>query len=122
MPVEDNQSEQQAKQPTPEAKPAKSGNMLKYALFGVGAMVLVVVIAVAAMHFMKDTPSVEVEDSHAQIAEKISKNTGEKPGPGTNDPQVTEQASSSSSEDDIELADLDESAIDKIMENLAFLD
>ncbi|UCG61234.1 MAG: hypothetical protein JSV52_13065 [Candidatus Zixiibacteriota bacterium] len=122
MPVEDKQTDQQAKQPTPPAKPARSGNILKYALFGVGAMALVVIVAVAAMYFMKNEPSVEVENSHAQIAQKISKTAAERHDAGRSDAPTADQSSTGLSEGGSELEDLDESAIDKIMENLAFLD
>ncbi len=122
MPIEDKQTESQAKQQAPPAKSAKVDGLVKYALLGVGLVVLVVIVAVVALYLTKDQPEVEVEDSHAQIAMKISKNIADGTPSGKDNTQAAETASADQSGGETDLSDMDESAIDKIMENLAFLD
>lgn len=125
MPEESKQTEQQANQQKAEAAPAPAGKsgLIKYLLFGVGAVVLVVVIAVAAMMFLKSEPPTETADSHEQLAREIGSKSSDKASPKeTGGDQATESPDGESTGDDFELGSIDESAMDKILDNLEFLD
>ena len=124
MPEEPKQSEQQAGQQ--QAAPATGGKsgLIKYLLIGVGAVVVVMIVAVAAMQFLKSEPAAEVgDDSHEQIAREIAGKTTEKTAANTADnPRAAVPGEGDLTGDEMELADFDDSAIDKILENLEFLD
>lgn len=125
MPEESKQTEQKASEQKPEATPAAAGKsgLIKYLLMGVGAVVVVAVVAIAAMQFLSSEPAAEAEDSHEQIAREIANKTQDKAQTKeageahTATPGETEPAG-----EEMELADFDDSAIDKILENLEFLD
>ena len=121
MAEEAKQNEQQADQQKAQAPQAgSSGGLMKYLLLGGVGMVVAVVVAVGVAFLLKDSSPEMSEAGHDE-------STTEAPAkPGEGDHQVTEQShkenESESADDDYGLSDEDASAIDKIMENLAFLD
>jgi flagellar motility protein MotE (MotC chaperone) len=125
MPEEPKQSEKQASSQKPEeaAAPAGKSGLIKYLLFGAGAVVVGLVVTVVAMKFMAGEPAAEVEDSHEQIAREIAGKTGDKTAVDkAADAHAETPGYAGVTGDEMELADFDDSAIDKILENLEFLD
>lgn len=126
MPEEAKQNEE-VKQPQEAQAKGKSsgGGLAKYILFGAGAVVIVVVVAVVALTLLSKAPAETTADSQGTTAgapahptvpqlpaQKTSSDTSAR----------SHQAESSVSEEEYELSEEDASAIDKIMESLAFLE
>ncbi|UCE25122.1 MAG: hypothetical protein JSU74_03480 [Candidatus Zixiibacteriota bacterium] len=123
MPEEAKQSEDKAAAPQPESTSAKSGKggLMKLVLFGAALVVLVMVIAVAAMYFLSDRSTAATEDRPTTQREH-RKLPDRKPEIQTSDDRAAAQAGDEAVPDDLNLSEEDESAIERIMDNLAFLD
>jgi len=124
MPEEAKQNEE-VKQPQAAAAGAKpsGGGLLKYIIFGAGAVVIVAVITVVALMLLGGEPAQSTADNQENSAEVASHPTvpqlpDQKSVP---DPAVPE-SHAEVGEDDIGLSEEEASAIDKIMESLAFMD
>jgi len=123
MPEEAKQNEE-AKQQKAAAPAAKSsGGMLKYIIFGAGAIVVVAVVTVVALMLLGGESAQSTADNHANSSTdnphlKVPQLPDHKGAPDTtvNESQVE------ISDEELGLSEEDASAIDKIMESLAFLD
>jgi len=126
MPEEAKQNEEGQQQKTAAPATKSSGSLLKYIVFGAGAIVIVVIAAVAALMLLggESTPSsangqetATQSDPHSKILELPKKSENRTAA----DASVPEDQGEVA-EEDYELSNEDASAIDKIMESLAFLD
>ena len=102
-----NKEDAEAKEPQEKKASLMKGAMVKYILFGVAGIVLVAGIAFATLLFMGGTKSESVqEDARRETAEV----------------NATDAHDSPHEPESLALEELDQSAIDMIMENLAVLD
>jgi len=102
-----NKEDAEAKEPQEKKASLMEGAMVKYILFGVAGIVLVIGIAFATLLFMGGTKSESVpEDARRETAEVDAFNAQDSP----HEPES------------LALEELDQSVIDMIMENLAVLD
>ena len=125
MPEEAKQNADKANEPDAQATPAKSGKggLIKYILFGVAAMVIVLAATVAALYFMGDKSSATAEESQDQTEQsQAHEPAGKQSGSGEETGHATNEGETEMSAEDLGLSDEDQSAIDKIMDNLAFLE
>jgi flagellar motility protein MotE (MotC chaperone) len=123
MPEEAKQNEEAKQQAASADTKSSGGGMLKYIIFGAGAIVVVAVVTVAALMLLSDKPARSTAENQENPKEVTSH-------PAV--PQLPGQASAPDTGvlanhaevgvDDVELNEEDASAIDKIMESLAFMD
>ncbi len=120
MAEEAKQNEKQAGQDKAQApQAASSGGLMKYLLLGGVALVVAVVVAFGVAFLMKGESSQSADSGHEETAKEapiVPRDSHESAEQSHADNQ------SESVQDDYGLSDEDASAIDKIMENLAFLD
>ncbi len=123
MPEEAKQNEQTSATPKPEATSAESakGGFMKLLLFGATLLVTIMIVAAAAMYFLSDRSATSTDEPQTtqrephKLPDRAStvQPTGDHAAAQTGDDTAVE---------DIVLSEEDESAIEKIMDNLAFLD
>ncbi len=127
MPEEAKQNEDMANEQDAKATEKKSGmgGLIKYLLFGVVAVVIVLAATVAALYFMggKSASTDESQDKTEQAQATESHKAAKKPSGSTKETaHAADDGEVEFSTEDFGLSDEDESAIDKIMDNLAFLE
>ena len=106
---EKNKENPEAEEPKSDKPAAKSGGIMKYAMIGGGAFLLVMVIAVVSMILLKEDPPVETEGNEVQEETHAAEPVG--------DP-----AEATSHEDTIPTFEDDPTVMENIVGNLAFLD
>ncbi|MEW6412668.1 MAG: hypothetical protein AB1483_09380 [Candidatus Zixiibacteriota bacterium] len=114
------QSQEQAdQQQTPDKTAGSSGGFMKYLLYGGVAIVVAVVVAIGVA-FVFNGKSVEQAES---ANENSAIEAPARPGQNHETTEPTEaNIQTEPSPDDLGLSEEDASAVDKIMDNLAFLD
>ncbi len=124
MPEEAKQNEEVKQQQAASAEAKSSGGgMLKYIIFGAGAGVVVAVVTVAALMLLSDKPAETTAGDHKSSAETTSHPTAPRLPDHKSAPNTAALANQAEvGEDDVQLSEEEASAIDKIMESLAFLD
>lgn len=124
MPEEAKQTQDAKQQKTEVSQPKPSGSgLMKYILFGVGAMVVVIVLVVVALMFLGGDTADKTDPGGDKRSELVSRPELPKPSGRTDKPAAETQAETTDSQmEEVDLSEEDASAIDKIMESLEFLD
>ena len=120
MPEEAKQSEGKAEEPQAETKPSKGG-LLKYIIMAAAALVIIVVVAFGVALVMKGDSSSSADES-ATSSERPPIELKKPDGQPAEHAQAEGGDAGQATDSDEGIEELDESAIEKIMNNLAFLD
>ena len=124
MPEEAKQNEDLLNEQDVEATEEKSGKsgLVKYLLFGVVAVVIVLAATVAALYFMGGE-SASTDESQDETEQNQSHKAPEKRFGSTKETAyASDEGDVEFSAEDLGFNDEDQSAIDKIMDNLTFLE